>query len=110
VRKRKMKLGGGAGGAAKPKMKLGGRAGHGAKMGAASRGSTPKLHVGKGPHARAPKAGTVKRTAPKRSAAAPAMRPSPQPQRMMTDGRPGAGAKRGDDRRAREKRLANVSL
>jgi hypothetical protein len=112
-----MKLGGGAGGAAKPKMKLGGRAGHGAKMGAASKGSTPKLHVGKGPHARgAPK---TKATAPRgktpaahrgSAAAAPAMRPSPQPQRMAMDDRPGAGAKRGDDRRAREKRLANVSL
>jgi hypothetical protein len=39
VRKRKLKLGGGAGGAAKSKMKLGGRAGHGAKMGAASKGA-----------------------------------------------------------------------
>jgi hypothetical protein len=53
----------------KRKTKLGGRGGHGAKMGAASRGSTPKLHAGKGPHLRgAPK---TKATAPRGKTPAP---------------------------------------
>jgi hypothetical protein len=99
---------------AEPKMKLGGRAGM-AKPKMGGKGSTPKLHVGKGPHVRgAPK---TKATAPRgktpaphrgSAAAAPAMRP--QPQHMAIDDRLGAG-KRGDDqRRAREKRLAGMSL
>jgi hypothetical protein len=102
-----MKIGGGAGHMAEPKMKLGGRAGRMAKPKMGGKGSTPKLHVGKGPKVRgAPNVGRTKTTAPKRSApaAAPAMGgPGPQPPRMMTDGRPGAGTKRGEDQRRARK-------